>query len=133
MGVRKFYNKWRVYCHDKDGKRVQEYFDTEQLALDRLDDLTAGKNRRARNKKRSGCANPELPIGLHEFEYTKPHYKDNVYSAIKATVFINGKAKTMMRNFGGKRTRNEAIAICLKWRLAMVELIEKAGADVKTM
>ncbi|MGI9569841.1 MAG: hypothetical protein ACR2PH_08920 [Desulfobulbia bacterium] len=129
MGIRKYHNKWRLYCHDQDGNLIQKYLDSEEQAKELLEFYTANKNNITRNKKRCNASDQDLPVGLEDYHYTSKsscggNAYEYLYVAIKATVFINGKAKCRMRNYGRKRTRAEAIEICHKWRLEQVAIIE---------
>ena len=114
MGVRKFYNKWRAY-YKINGKDFQEYFDTEELANERMEfvnELRAKIRPKSttRNKKRSTAKNQDLPVGYFEYPDKRLLASGEViYESLKCVFVCNGKLKHMVRAYGINRTRAEAL------------------------
>jgi len=119
-GIRPYYNKFRAYVVDSNGIHHQEYFETEQLAEEFILKHRPTKIGNAKYKKRSN-ARSDLPVGLCEtMRKKKLLHGVSKTPTIVATVVINGKAKTKTSIFGKRRSREDAIKICLKWRNEML-------------
>ena len=55
--------------------------------------------------------------------------KEYFYPTIKAAVRVNGKHKTFMRTYGGKRTKAEAIKLVVAWYNAQPKYIKLADRN----
>jgi hypothetical protein len=71
----------------------------------------------------------DLPVGLQQrFKArTSKLGEDGGYYYIRASVSFRGKQKTCERIYGKARTREQAVAECLEWRLK--ELERRAGTN----
>lgn len=116
-GVTPFYRKFRAAVSDSTGKQHQEYFDTEEEAEAFILRHRPISNGNGRTNKRRNAKDLNLPVGLYQTIVRKKHVIGTYEtSVIVATVSVDGKPKRKTAAYGERRTRDEAITICLKWR-----------------
>lgn len=114
-GVTKIGNRWRAYVTIY-GRELQLYFETENEAIEKVEQYRlikkAGRRETwAKRSKKRDCNHPDLPIGFMQSHFTKRGKNGAVYhyDYIKCNFKLNGKFKDVMRCFGVKITREEAI------------------------
>lgn len=123
-GIRKYGKRFRAYVVDAEGRQHQKYFNSEKQAEDFIREHRPEKQGNGRYKKRANSRKSDLPVGLSQTVKRKKLSSGvGTYDAIVATVVINGKPKTKSATFGENRTREEAVQICLAWRLEQLKNI----------
>lgn len=115
MGVRAYHNKWRGAA-SLHGKNLQYYFDSEEAAKRfvrecKLSDSINKPVWAKRNTKRINAKHQDLPIGFFQTYEEKENDLGivAVYQQVKCVFKLNGKNKTISRNFGRRKSREEAI------------------------
>lgn len=112
-GIARYNNVYRAAYRAESGKVKYKYFDLlEQARAYRALHRTRIKDN-AKQVKRGGSKYTYLPVGIT---------KTDRY--VQANVFLNDKRRTKTAAYGRRRTYEEALKICLNWRLTQLKKMD---------
>lgn len=106
---------WRAYV-TFNGEPLQLYYSTEEEAEEMVIFCNDLNNYRVvpwaiRKKKRESAKYKDLPIGFYESTFKKTLADGEIkrYKYIKCCFVVNGKNEAIMRSYGAKKSRENAI------------------------
>ena len=114
MGIRQYYNKYRVFVTSVNGESIQKYFNTidEAEAFEREYGISKGPGV-VNRIRRSTARNQEYPVGVFDNSYSKVNSHGCMveYTSIKCSLRLDGHNMSVMRNYGKCRSKEEALRL----------------------